>query len=46
MDPSGRKWEKDSAGKNSWTQDGGSERRMVLKGMFGLKNEEVMGGRT
>jgi len=44
LDPSGRKREKDIAGVNVWTQDGGSERRMVLRGIFGLKREEVRGG--
>ena len=41
MDRRGRKREKDSAGGNVWTQEGGSERRMVLRGMFGPKREEV-----
>ena len=41
MDPRGRKREKDSAGGNVWTQEGGSERRMVLRGIFGPKREEV-----
>ena len=41
MDPKGRKGEKDSAGGNVWTQEGGSERRMVLRGILGPKWEEV-----
>jgi len=34
LDPRGRKREKDSAGGNVWTQEGGSERRMVLRGII------------
>ena len=41
MDPTGWKGEKDSAGGNVWTQEGGSERRMVLRGIHGPKREEV-----
>ena len=41
MDPRGRKWKKDSARGNDWTQERGSERRMVLRGIFGPKKEEV-----
>ena len=43
MDPRGRKREKDSPGGNVWTEEGGSERRMVLRGIFGPKREEVRG---
>ena len=41
MDPRGRKREKDIAGGNVWTEEGGSERRMVLREIFGPKREEV-----
>ena len=44
MDPRGRKWEEDGPEGKIWTQEGGSERRMVLRGMFGPKREEVRGG--
>ena len=40
----GRKREKDNAGGDVWTQEGGSERRMVLRGIFGPKREEVREG--
>jgi len=29
---------------NIWTQEEGSETRMLLKGIFGPKREEVRGG--
>ena len=44
MDPRGRKREEDGAEGNIMTQEGGSERRIVLGGMFGPKREEVRGG--
>ena len=44
MDPRGRKWEEDGAEGNIWTQEGGSERRMVLRGIFGPKREKVREG--
>ena len=44
MESRRRKLEKDIAGGNVWTQEGGSERRIVLGGMFGPKREEVRGG--
>ena len=44
MDPRERKCEEDSAEGNIWTEEGGSERKIVLGGMFGPKREEVRGG--
>ena len=44
MDPRGRKREEDGADGNIWTQESGSERRMVLRGIFGPKREEVRAG--
>ena len=41
MDPRGRKCEADGAEGNIWTQEGGSERRIVPGVMFGPKSEEV-----
>ena len=32
------------AEENIWTQEGGSERSIVLGGMFGPTREEVIGG--
>jgi len=34
----------DGAEGNIWTHEGGSERRIVLGGIFGTKREEVKGG--
>ena len=44
LDPRGRKCEQDGAEGNIWTQEGGSERTIVLGGMFGPKKEEVREG--
>jgi len=43
LDPRGRKGEEDGAEENIWTQEGGSESRMVLREIFGPKREEVRG---
>jgi len=44
LDTRGRKGKEDGAEGNIWTQDGGSERRMVLRGIFGTNSVEVRGG--
>jgi len=44
LDTRGRKCEKDSAGENVWTQEGGRERRMVLRGIFRPKREGLREG--
>jgi len=44
LDPRGRKCEEDGAEGNICTQEEGSERRIVLGGMFGTKWEEVREG--
>ena len=44
LDPRVRKEEEYGAEGNIWTQEGGSERRMVLRGIFEHKREEVSEG--
>ena len=41
MDPRRRKRDVDGAEENIWTQEGGSEGRIVLRGIFGPKREIV-----
>ena len=43
MDTREWKCEDDGVKGNIWTQEGGSERKLVLRGIFGLKREEVRG---
>ena len=38
------KREEDGADRNIWTQEGGSERRMLLRGIFVPKREEEREG--
>ena len=41
MEPRRRKLKVDGAEGNIWTEEGESERRMVLKVIFGLKREKL-----
>jgi len=44
LEPRERKREKDSAGGNVWSQEGRRERRMMLRGIFRHKREEMREG--